>query len=213
MVQKRLINDISEPLSGNETVNLLSWGHLKWTMQILGQAFRMPLDDISLKTLCKSIYFKWLLDDESQVPPAVKELRGTANHDQLLLKIVQHFSLAFEARSFTNAESGATESQIKQNSALNVNLCFDIVNGLFLIIRKYDLIISLDSWTVLLKVLFGIADTVLGRQTSLTLDSSQNEYLSQLSERLATPLTQLLFEALLRARYCDRFLWDLIIVK
>lgn len=194
-------------------MHLLSWGQCKWTMQILGQAFRMPMDDISLKTSCRSIYLSWLLDRDTEVPTIVKEIRGTHMVDQLLITIVQQFSLAFEVRPFTNAESGLNESQVKQYSVLNVNLCFDIVKGLFSAIRKYELILSPDNWSVLLKVIFGIVDTVLGHQNSTTNDSSQDEYISQLSERLSTPLTQLLFEALIRAKYRDPILWNLISVN
>lgn len=201
---------MSDALADGEAVDLKTWGHLKWTMQILGQSFRMPLDDIALKTLCKSIYFRWLLDETGNDPVALKEIRGTVLHDKLLIRIVQHLSLAFEQRSFTNGES-TNDSHIKQISSLNINLLFDIVKGLFSIIRKFQFGISEKSWSELLKVIFGIVDTVLSSHGSP--DNSQYEYMMQSADRLAESLTQLLFETILRAKYKDSFMWELIIVR
>ena len=211
-VQKQLIYQVSDSLSQDIILDLESWGHLKWTMQVIGHAFRMPIDDISLKTSCLSIYLKWLLGEIYDLPKAVREFRETDMHDKLLIKIFQHLSMAFEPRDLTNSDltvTGISETQKKQFASLNINLCFDIVKGLFLVIRKHERFISEDTWVSLLKILFGIVDTVLGNCLK---EEGIPEY-TQMVDRLAEPLMKLLVETIQRAKCRDQFLWKLIIVR
>ena len=217
--QKRLIAEISNSFLDLPLANLSSWGHITWTMEILGHAFKLPIEDVSLMKAVKTIYLNWILGDKSDLPSAIKDSRGTPYQDQLLIIIAQHFSLAFDPRTLstagdlsTSGEVKLTDDQIKTAIISYGNLCLDIVNGFVLIIRNFDATLSKDAWVSLLKVIFGISETVLGSKNSYKEESTQTDLSVNFADRLAAPLVELLIESIIRAKYTDSFLWGLIMV-
>ncbi|RUP51239.1 hypothetical protein BC936DRAFT_149276 [Jimgerdemannia flammicorona] len=98
--RKTLISEITTYLHpphgqpGPEPTLFSSPAHVKWFMEVLGQGFVLPLEDMHITTDDISIYSQWLFEP-SHRPVAVRR----ENLDQEFFQIIFHqFSLLFQPR-------------------------------------------------------------------------------------------------------------------
>jgi hypothetical protein len=149
---------------------LSSRAHLKWVMETCGQGFALPIEEESTIAQCIELYRRWALEPEKR-PSALDEhpqyyiqvftfrrwfARTHANYFFffffffLLPKtILQNYSLLFATRS--------NQALVGNHAAL----CAKILDIYLAIARQLGRSLSLETWEVFLKIVFGIGDSLL----------------------------------------------------
>ena len=99
-VRKSLIADVTtESLSPACDPELLStMANVYWCMEVIGQGFALPLDDVALIGNSVSLYTQWLVDSEKR-PKAIRNSRDTEDEQRFWQTVFQHFSLLYASRS------------------------------------------------------------------------------------------------------------------
>lgn len=123
-------------------------------MEVLGQAFSLPLEEISVISAAASIYIQWLVDP-SKRPPAILQ----ADHQTVqgfLQTIIQHLSLLFEPKKVDGV--GAAKPLLATLASKHVEVC-KLALRAFTQASREDF--SSSTWKILLRVMLGITDYLM----------------------------------------------------
>ena len=72
-VQRTLISEVTNFLVSNaDHAFLSSQSHVLWAMEVIGQGFRLPIEDVEIINLSIEIYRQWLLEP-TRVPPPMEQ--------------------------------------------------------------------------------------------------------------------------------------------
>jgi len=82
-VKKTLITEVTATLHNNQDFALLSsMAHMRWSMEVLGQGFALPLEDLAIAHNASQVYTQWLFERENR-PLAFRQAEGTLDEQQL----------------------------------------------------------------------------------------------------------------------------------
>lgn len=85
-VRKTLITEVTSTLLSTSDLSLLSsLAHMKWAMEVLGQGFALPLEELSIAQETTQLYSQWLFEPQLR-PLAFREAAGTAD-EQVLYQV------------------------------------------------------------------------------------------------------------------------------
>jgi hypothetical protein len=168
--------------------------HVKWFMEVIGQGFNLPLEDLAITTEDINIYAQWLFE-ANQRPVAVSR----EGLEQEFFQIIFHqYSLLFRPRiprqhsgsgnkssNFTTTStlipapgaanliaipmappnpSPSARETVAQLIQRHIELCKKVLTVFTMAGRTLDL--SEETWSVLLKVVLGITDSLLSERVS-----------------------------------------------
>ncbi|KAI7828906.1 hypothetical protein BC939DRAFT_407851 [Gamsiella multidivaricata] len=98
-VKKTLITEVTSTLLVTSDLSLLSsMAHMNWAMEVLGQGFALPLEELSIAQETTQLYSQWLFEPQMR-PLAFRQAAGTADEQLLYQTIFHHYSLLFQIRS------------------------------------------------------------------------------------------------------------------
>ncbi|KAF9180947.1 hypothetical protein BGZ51_005783 [Haplosporangium sp. Z 767] len=104
-VKKTLIHEVTSTLLDTSDLTLLSsMAHMQWAMEVLGQGFALPLEELSLAQETTRLYSQWLFEPQMR-PMAFQQAAGTADEQLLYQTIFHHYSLLFQVRAPVQAPS------------------------------------------------------------------------------------------------------------
>ncbi|KAH7036564.1 hypothetical protein BKA57DRAFT_175622 [Linnemannia elongata] len=110
-VKKTMITEVTSTLLVTSDLTLLSsMAHMKWAMEVLGQGFALPLEELSITQETTQLYSQWLFEPQMR-PMAFRQAAGTADEQLLYQTIFHHYSLLFQVRSTLPPPSGSNSSQ------------------------------------------------------------------------------------------------------
>ncbi|KAF9102141.1 hypothetical protein BGX29_004915 [Mortierella sp. GBA35] len=110
-VKKTMITEVTSTLLVSSDLTLLSsMAHMRWAMEVLGQGFALPLEELSIAQETTQLYSQWLFEPQMR-PLAFRQAAGTADEQLLYQTIFHHYSLLFQVRSTLPAPSGSNNSQ------------------------------------------------------------------------------------------------------
>lgn len=125
-IRRLLISEITgylHPSSGKPAPDpsiFSSPAHVKWYMEVLGQGFNLPLEDMAITNDDIDIYARWLFEQNTRPVAVVRD-----NLEQEFFQIIFHqFSLLFQpriARSSSNSSNSSFPQQQQQPSSSSVN--------------------------------------------------------------------------------------------
>ncbi|KAI9093828.1 hypothetical protein DFS34DRAFT_665968 [Phlyctochytrium arcticum] len=90
---------------------LTSPAHVRWMMEVVGQGFSLPIEDVGIIQMTVAVYANWLLEPAC-LPVAVKDLRGEPFEQTFWQTIFQQLSLLFQPRSRADTPSGPSASSV-----------------------------------------------------------------------------------------------------
>ncbi|KAI8143751.1 hypothetical protein BJV82DRAFT_609285 [Fennellomyces sp. T-0311] len=271
-IRRALISEITnylQPAPGKHAPDpsiFASPAHVKWFMEVLGQGFSLPLEDMEITSNDVSIYAQWLF--EPHMRPAAVVNDGL---EQEFFQIIFHqYSLLFQPRitqppqpnntrsnnnpqptpqgrpnSFylgmlpvnphtnlvpvnnpsptsaasphqphsagapTTASTGsqgaaAIKETLSQLIHRHIELCKKTLTVLAMAGRTLEM--SVETWTVLLKVVLGIADFLLKEPVGDAMISG----VPNMGDELCEHLLRVLFELWLRSRIRQVEMWDIL---
>lgn len=156
-------------------------------MEVIGQGFGLPIDQVSSIRDSISVYEGWLLEREVLCPAAVREWKGDVEQ-RVWQTIFEQFSLLFQPRprsemaslfvvggggsSGAASGSGTSKSGREQNLkdgdnapldplSVHVDLCHRVLRIITTATWILGPEFTEETWIVLLKVLIGITDCLL----------------------------------------------------
>ncbi|KAI8379977.1 hypothetical protein EDC96DRAFT_434420, partial [Choanephora cucurbitarum] len=222
-IRRVLISEITtylHPPSGKQPPDpsiFSSPAHIKWFMEVIGQGFNLPLEDMSITSDDVDIYSRWLF--ETQARPAAVTQEGL---EQDFYQIIFHqFSLLFQPRivrntstvipstsSNTSGNSSTPHTALKETLAQlvqrHIDLCKKSLRVFAMAGRTLEM--SADTWAVMLKVMLGITDCLLKEPVGDT----TNLGVVNMADELCDSLLQVLFELWLRSNIMDVNMWDIL---
>jgi hypothetical protein len=191
-------------ISSQGTSSLSSIFHVRWTMEVLGQAFALPLEDISVVSNATSIYISWLLEPEKR-PPAIQKADGETLQ-QFLQIIFRQVSVLFQPKRIEVSSSG--RPQLATLASKHVELCKSMLRSLAQVATSSQatgpqngldtLSLSTATWKVLLHVLLEVSNSLL--------KAPLNPY-CYLAEELGDLLMSIFLELWLRSQIFSASLW------
>lgn len=196
MFQSGTVAGMSGGAADGETglASLTAPFHVRWVMEVVGQAFTLPLEDMNIVSNAAAIYMQWLLEPARR-PPAVQ--RSSRDDQQLFLQtLFRHVSLLFAPKRVEGV--GAAKPLLATLASKHVELCRLTLRTLAQAAASPESLLSKESWDVLLKVLLGVADSLL------RLPVSPSVYLA---EELGDGVLAMLTEHWLRAGRVPAGLW------
>ncbi|KAG0300769.1 hypothetical protein BGZ98_008912 [Dissophora globulifera] len=97
-VKKTLITEVTSTLLVTSDLSLLSsMAHMRWAMEVLGQGFALPLEELSIAQETTQLYSQWLFEPQMR-PLAFRLAAGTVDEQLLYQTIFHHYSLLFQVR-------------------------------------------------------------------------------------------------------------------
>ncbi|KAG0208841.1 hypothetical protein BGX28_000316 [Mortierella sp. GBA30] len=97
-VRKTLITEVTSTLLVTSDLSLLSsMAHMKWAMEVLGQGFALPLEELSIAQETTQLYSQWLFEPQLR-PLAFRQAAGTTDEQLIYQVIFHHYSLLFQVR-------------------------------------------------------------------------------------------------------------------
>lgn len=85
-VRKTLITEVASTLLVSSDLTLLSsMAHMRWAMEVLGQGFALPLEELSIAQETTQLYSQWLFEPQMR-PMAFHQAVGTED-EQLLYQV------------------------------------------------------------------------------------------------------------------------------
>jgi hypothetical protein len=166
--------------------------HVRWVMEIIGQAFTLPLEDITVINNATAIYIQWLVEPTKR--PLVIQKADYETQQWFLQTLFRHMSLLFNAKKVDGA--GAAKPLLATLASKHVELCKLVLRTLSQVANvspydamdnDHDPIMSSTTWKILLRVLLGA---------------------SYLSEELGEHLLSTLMELWLRSQIFSTELWN-----
>ncbi|KAI8067251.1 hypothetical protein BDF21DRAFT_111951 [Thamnidium elegans] len=205
-------------------------------MEVIGQGFNLPLEDMSITNQDVDIYARWLFEQSTRPEAVSKE-----GLEQEFYQIIFHqFSLLFQPRIArnhvvvspnNNANNTKTSFHIGVPATAQMPLAFNSVapnqttnlkETLAQLVQRHvelckktlkifamagrTLKLSTETWAVLLKVMLGVTDYLLKEPTGET----SNLGVMNMADELCDNLLQVLFELWLRSNTMDVEMWDIL---
>lgn len=164
--------------------------HVRWAMEVLGQAFALPMDDADVILGSLRIYDKWLGVDDA----GAKDLRPACMQkvEQVFIQdLLGQMTLLFEERP------AAPDASV----AKQVSLCAKVLDTFDALSRRRGAQLAPQTWDRLIRLLLGAADAVLHNLRNV------------LGNQLCGQAVRILFEVYLRSlQYCGPRgeLWGLL---
>ncbi|KAF9432411.1 hypothetical protein BGZ76_010844 [Entomortierella beljakovae] len=203
--------------------------HMRWVMEVLGQGFALPLEELSIAQETTQLYSQWLFEPPLR-PLAFRLASGTADEQLLYQAMFHHYSLLFQVRTVQppspilshlgpgqqsrypatpTTPSFQPSVQPPPTSAgflgRHIELCKKVLTVLTMAGRQLGNTFSEETWEVLLKVILGITDSLLREQTI----KPSTEH-SKMSDDLCEHLLRVLFELWLRSNIRRVQMWDIL---
>ncbi|KAI8817858.1 uncharacterized protein EV422DRAFT_570333 [Fimicolochytrium jonesii] len=251
-----LISSVTSCLLPNSTLVaappalLTSAAHVRWAMEVVGQGFALPIEEWGVIRACLGVYASWLGGGNGEVggaPVAIGELTGTEVEQRFWQTIFEQLSLLFQPRSPTLPTTAAATSPPPSFPAplapppnlgsatdptdllsIHVDLCHTALSIISTAARQLGEEFSEETWIVLLKVMLGVADCLLGLPVGSQQPSHQhgetgrgNErerekreatdlgtYGPRMADALCQHLIRVLIELWLRAGVRRVYMWD-----
>ncbi|KAF9574487.1 hypothetical protein EC968_006292 [Mortierella alpina] len=235
-VRKTLITEVTSTLLVTSDLSLLhSMAHMKWAMEVLGQGFALPLEELSIAQETTQLYSQWLF--EPQVRPLAFRMAAGTVDEQLLYQARLHVrplpttapgpSIAQNQSQHHrhpttpvtsgsssyhqhHASQAASASQVPVGVLIqrHVELCKKVLTVLTMAGRQLGNSFSEETWEVLLKVILGITDSLL-REQPATAALQMPEH-TKMSDDLCEHLLRVLFELWLRSGIRQVHMWDIL---
>ncbi|KAF9981113.1 hypothetical protein BGZ65_004311 [Modicella reniformis] len=238
-VKKTLITEVTSTLllTASDLSLLSTMAHMQWAMEVLGQGFGLPLEELTITQDTTQLYSQWLFDPQTR-PSAFRQAAGTADEQRLYQTIFHHYSLLFEVRSTLPPSPGISHlynpphhrhsttpvSNSSSSSSTHatptpqvpvgvlvqrhIELCKKVLTVLTMAGRQLGTSFSEDTWEVLLKVVLGVTDSLL-REHPTRSPALVSEH-SKMSEDLCEHLLRVLFELWLRSNIRQVYMWDIL---
>ncbi|KAH6594850.1 hypothetical protein BASA50_006324 [Batrachochytrium salamandrivorans] len=226
-VKRKLISEITQCLlprtspMGDPGANLSSAAHVNWMMEVVGQGFSLPIDDVIVIQDSINVYHSWLLEKTTR--PAIIQQHGDSSD------LAQHF---FQPTSIP-AKTPTIDDCIDDTIA-HIELCKKVLSILLAASKALGQSFTAETWVILVKVLLGISDILLAQPISTrllpsttpnaftpnnikapkangTLSSDDQEpYYSDsiMGDRLCEPLIRTLLEVWLISGLSSVEMWD-----
>ncbi|EGF76898.1 hypothetical protein BATDEDRAFT_92176 [Batrachochytrium dendrobatidis JAM81] len=183
-VKRKLILEItqcllprSSPL-GDPGAILTSATHVNWMMEVIGQGFSLPIEDVIVIQDAINVYHSWLLEKSTR-PAIIQQCGDSSDLAQGFFQtIFKHYSLMFVPRvgnsvqSINLQQSISTNSKISDleecadNTAAHIELCRKVLSILLAASKTLANTFTTETWVVLVKVLLGISDIILTQPIS-----------------------------------------------
>lgn len=140
-----------EILSGLNT-----YTKVKFFLEIIGQAFGLPLDDLGVTGKAAEFYISWLTPCNG--PSTIPRPEGVAieSQDDFIQTLVKHLSVVFIPKKGPDVK-GSTATLF---GGKHVDMCKSILKS-FTSLSRCPEVMSEASWKVLIKVTLGISDSLL----------------------------------------------------
>jgi hypothetical protein len=179
--------------------------HVRWMMEIVGQAFTLPLEDINVASNAAAIYIQWLVEPNKR--PLAIQKADYETRQWFLQTLFRHISLVFQAKKVDGV--GAAKPLLATLASKHVELCKLMLRTLSQTAMSSSLItdqescsaLSGTSWKVLLRVLLGVTDFLLQKPI---------QPYCYLSEELGEQLLSILMELWMRSQIFSSELWTLL---
>ncbi|KND00537.1 uncharacterized protein SPPG_09225 [Spizellomyces punctatus DAOM BR117] len=236
-VKKKLIHEVTQcllpnsPLLPDPSSLLTSPAHVRWAMEVIGQGFALPIEDVGIIHQTIAVYSNWLLDP-STLPSAIQERKGSDVEQKFWQTIFQQFSLLFQPRSRTEMAYSPWLQDRSKNKldpddtdplTLHVDLCHGVLKILTSAGRELGSEFSEETWIVLLKVMIGISDCLL--REPMEKEKSAGDSLAKgdkhqsnvyegedagprMADELCEHLIRVLVELWLRSNLKPVYMWD-----
>ncbi|KAJ6253423.1 hypothetical protein M0813_13393 [Anaeramoeba flamelloides] len=159
--------------------------HMKWFLEVTGQAFALPIEEHQIISVALKIYDSWILGLNL---PSVFDQKKNFFYQE----IFGHLSLIFEQR----------KNLTKELCKKHIELCQAVISIFNRIKSKDKDFLSSDSWTYLLNILLGITDSFL-RDEGTIIEPF-------LTKKLSVHMLKILFEIWLISETQDLRSWELL---
>ncbi|KAI8996097.1 hypothetical protein BC832DRAFT_567895 [Gaertneriomyces semiglobifer] len=215
-IKKTLIKEVTQCLlPGNAYVSdpasmLSSPAHVKWAMEVVGQGFALPIEDHGIMRMTTEVYEVWLANGR---PKGVSQ--GGDILQRFWQTIFEHFSMVFQPRARVNTQQTSSYfgARTKDTSemdndvlGLHIDLCHRILNALVNAGRVLGDDFSDATWTVLVKVLLGVADCLLDERGTRT--PPEDEAARRMADELIEHIIRALVELWLRSKIQSVHMWN-----
>ncbi|KAF9160777.1 hypothetical protein DFQ26_005190 [Actinomortierella ambigua] len=214
--------------------------HMRWVMEVLGQGFALPLEELAIAQETTQLYSQWLFEPMLR-PLAFKQAVGTPD-EQLLYQARPLQNSATHHRTSpsptpTTGPSGvninnnigttlhllhhhppahSTPTQVPVSVLIqrHVELCKKVLTVLTMAGRQLGGSFSEDTWDVLIKVTLGITDCLLrepsDKTTSPSMTAAAVQEYARMSDDLCEHLLRVLFELWLRSGTQKVEMWEIL---
>eukprot|EP00127_Corallochytrium_limacisporum_P001217 Clim_evm4s46 gene=Clim_evmTU4s46 len=137
--------------------------HVQWAMEILAHGFTLPMENANVIEACLSVYQDWLQGawfPNDAIPDSVAE-----DPEMYYRLMFEHLSLLFVPREPGAEFFGPPERALTKWEALNrhTELCGKTLDLIHAVGRSSVSAFTPGTWATLLKLLMGIADSLLHR--------------------------------------------------
>jgi hypothetical protein len=149
-----------EPLPTNL---LTSETHVTVIMELVGQGFNLPLNNLSIIDMSVYVYSTWLL----QISKRPIVMKNSISEENIVQRFIQNMfkqsSLLFRVRqpNELHSPSKKTNEDVYENVKEHIELCKKVVGVYASCVREHSVTFSEETWMVILKVLLGICDSLL----------------------------------------------------
>jgi hypothetical protein len=153
--------------------------HVRIMLECVGQCFALPLDSSHIIESGIEIYRRWLLEPKKQPPPIQED-------EQFFYKeMFKHLSLVFIKRAITESAEILPEprsnrqlhKEISNNNQEHLNLHTNLCNSVLALFRSVGVVLRKrmmdDTWEALLKIVLGIADSMLSEPEGTSIVAEQ----------------------------------------
>lgn len=177
--------------------------HVRWVMEIVGQAFSFPLEDINVVCNAAAIYIQWLVEPTKR-PPVIQRA-DDETQQQFIQALFRHVSLLFKPKKVDGV--GAAKPLLATMASKHVDLCKLMLRTLSQVAVASaskagaldgTLVFTTSTWKVLLRMLLGITDYLL---------KMPSQPYCYLPEELGEQLLSTFVELWLRSQIFSASLW------
>lgn len=127
--------------------------HIRWSMEIIGHAFALHLDDADVIVGAIRIYEKWLGVDGKGSSDSRPKCMTSVEQD-FIQDILGHLSLIFEDRN----DSTRSSSEITHK---HVQLCSRVLDMFESVAKRRGRFLSPSTWDRMIRLLLGATDGIL----------------------------------------------------
>ena len=200
-VKRRLVQDVTQVISTSSAL-LTSPSHVNWAMQVLGQSFSLPVEDHVIIKETLNVYSIWLLKPDAR-PTAIQETKDDQIYQLFIQNIIQHLSSTFDKKD-RGIQMSIPEDTLnnKDYIAIQAELCKIVLKIISLASKTLGHTYSKETWTIILKVLIGIADYIISQ------DFNQDPNSERMCMLLCSDIFKVVFEIWMRSKTVDVLMWD-----
>ncbi|KAH6589779.1 hypothetical protein BASA61_005506 [Batrachochytrium salamandrivorans] len=186
-VKRKLISEITQCLlprtspMGDPGANLSSAAHVNWMMEVVGQGFSLPIDDVIVIQDSINVYHSWLLEKTTR--PAIIQQHGDSSDlaQHFFQSIFKQYSLLFVPRVQSNFSISSplqptsipaktpTIDDCIDDTIAHIELCKKVLSILLAASKALGQSFTAETWVILVKVLLGISDILLAQPISTRL--------------------------------------------